>query len=499
MIQCKTSKSILCSIVLAGILLAVMIAGARHACAQAKPTAPSARPVVPTTQPLTKQEQAHIQAQTRNENAQAAYYDAQTGEIEAKPRSFRGKFLDSPAPALTAIGAALAVVITLFTFLINYLAARRTEKNTQFYEALKRFGDTSPAVRSSAAGLLSEMAIRKEFFPRPMLKRLKVGDRRLRCPWLVRPRSYFRTASDQLVVGSLLETNLVVFLSIADAIRPLARQEPLLLVNRLRRGNQTLQRQVVYNLGCLFAILGDGDVQTIDPNHWELAAETCEYGRDVLASLVGLPKWSRKFISIVRSRSSIWIDLSSRERTKKQEHIQHELGIVADRLRNNVDLCAEALHESTREHLDLQGIFLSGADLWRVKLRDAYLPGVLLQEAFLAGADLYDATMPNARVERANLSGAILREAKAQGAKFCSAELDDAELWHMRIDDETDMSNANWWKADFYKPGMRQYDRELLETLYRKYGGDSLDLRETHESVHRFIMETRKGQQGTAE
>jgi hypothetical protein len=85
-------------------------------------------------------------------------------ELEATPtkghpqlqHKGRGKNIKDNA---TTIAAIVAAIITIVSFVFNYRATIRNQQDTQFYEALKRFGDNdSPSVRFSAAGFLSVMA-----------------------------------------------------------------------------------------------------------------------------------------------------------------------------------------------------------------------------------------------------------------------------------------------------------------------------------------------------
>ncbi len=81
-------------------------------------------------------------AQKNNQDAQAAYYRKQLED-----KTFWQKVGDNPA----AVGAVVAALVALVSFLFNYRATLRNQTDTQFYEAMKRFGDKeSPTLRSSA-------------------------------------------------------------------------------------------------------------------------------------------------------------------------------------------------------------------------------------------------------------------------------------------------------------------------------------------------------------
>src|ERR1700737_5163961 len=86
------------------------------------------------------------QAQIENQRAQATYYQRQ-----ADKRGFWRSLREYGGP----IGAAVAAVVAIIAFGLNYRATVRSRADAKFYEALNLFADKkSPGVRSSAAGLL---------------------------------------------------------------------------------------------------------------------------------------------------------------------------------------------------------------------------------------------------------------------------------------------------------------------------------------------------------
>lgn len=99
------------------------------------------------------------EARKANENAQAEYYRLLSKKMNEPSETFWQKISDNPASVLGVLGVFVAALITLLSFVFNYRATLRSQSDTQFYEALKRFGDKdSPAMRSSAAGILSQKA-----------------------------------------------------------------------------------------------------------------------------------------------------------------------------------------------------------------------------------------------------------------------------------------------------------------------------------------------------
>src|SRR6202049_3377970 len=110
-------------------------------------------------------------AQIENQRAQANYYQRQ-----ADKRGFWRNLREYGGP----IGAAVAAIVAIISFGLTYRATLRSRADAKFYEALNLFTDgKNPTVRSSAAGLLEQMASTKE--------------------------RYFQTAFDQLSVGLFAE------------------------------------------------------------------------------------------------------------------------------------------------------------------------------------------------------------------------------------------------------------------------------------------------------
>jgi hypothetical protein len=136
------------------------------------------------------------QAQKRNQEAQAAYYQKQ---LQEKP------FVQQLTDNLAAVAAFTTAFVAVISFLFNYCSTLRNQMDAQFYGAPKRFGDKdSPTLRTSAAGLLSQMG---------QLRRIAL---RSRAP-------YYYTAFNQLTTDYLLENDPVASGAFSQAIDVLAR------------------------------------------------------------------------------------------------------------------------------------------------------------------------------------------------------------------------------------------------------------------------------------
>jgi len=123
--------------------------------------------------PVSPEQKELYMAQTRQAKAQAEYYKEQiklyrkwveTQTAQQTPKSWTQKLFSDPADTVGAAGTVLGAFLILTLFGLNASSSRRYRRDTQFYEALKRFGDEgSPFMRSSAAGLLGHMGMHREF------------------------------------------------------------------------------------------------------------------------------------------------------------------------------------------------------------------------------------------------------------------------------------------------------------------------------------------------
>lgn len=123
--------------------------------------------------PVSPEQKELFKAQTQLARVQADYYKSQLGiyrkQVEAQtaqqaPKSWTQKLFSDPADTVGAAGTVLGAFLIIALFGLNGSAVRRLRRDTQFFEALKRFGDEgSPFQRSSAAGLLAQMGMHREF------------------------------------------------------------------------------------------------------------------------------------------------------------------------------------------------------------------------------------------------------------------------------------------------------------------------------------------------
>jgi hypothetical protein len=214
------------------------------------------------------------EAQIRNQEAQTAYYRKQLEE-----RPLWQKIGDNPA----AIGAVIAAFVALISFIFNYRATLRNQIDTQFYEAMKRFGDKdSPTLRASAAGILAQMGRRRTFtvhWESPFFWRFP----------------YLRTAFDQLLSGLLVEEDRMALKAVTSALHELISAHKTLARRRLFATNGALAMDLVRALAEFFVSKSEAKVQlqserqwaTTDIHNdlWQEAAFVTRYKKTVLQEL----------------------------------------------------------------------------------------------------------------------------------------------------------------------------------------------------------------------
>lgn len=447
----------------------------------------------PSSSPSMEQsEQELIKARRANEEAQADYYRAQTEKLheQPNPKSLWQSIKENPASLLGAIAA----LVALISFIYNYRATLRNQRDTQFYEALKRFGDKdSPTVRSSAAGILAQMGMRKAYRYRVLLKK----------PFIKREHhQYLSTTLDQLITGLLLEENLVCLSAISDAIKELVPYDPKMSIQKLYEANLRIQNDLCILLSRLWSIWGSKPPVDLLDKEWERVSHLAGYDKWVLQDFI--KRHDSIFTNSLERFSVTYKTLTDEQRREILIDIEKMLEIASMRLKSNVRLFCLALHEPLRQQKDefrFYGIFLVSGDLMEIDLRligfggSSQLTGVAFYSSDLSGGGYVDAYLNGAGLSRSNLSDTWLTRANLKFAGLQGAILTAARLHSAYIDDSTKLDGANWWKADFfhYLPAERNnVDSRLLDNLFRRYG-DTVpkDTNELHSSV-RLYLESRK-------
>jgi hypothetical protein len=412
----------------------------------------------PQDVPLSPEERQLLQAQSANEAAQEEYYRLQAAKLRETPttQSFWRKVTDTPASVLGVGGAIIASLVTLLSFFFNYRSTLQSQRDTQFYEALKRFADKdSPAMRISATGMLAQMAHRDK---RPLpLRGLTAAHGVKGQPHL--PTLYGYIVTDQLIAGMQLEEHPLVLDAIGNALAVLYFLDRRVTLLATYATNLKLQDALVTALAEFAASLDIQEAPPAGASFWEAAERAAGYSSYILHTLV--MRRTTVFKRSLRAPSAV-----GQTKTGLSPKLAHRTHLSAARLRANVNaFClihhlASALPSTALEAArNLNGIFLAGGDLHYADLRGLHLADAQLQEADLR----------NTKLERTLLKGAHL----------AGARLDE--------DNET-LRFTNWWEADFSMGA--DIDRTLLKQLCSP-PGDSFPSEpdKLHPSVRAFLRE----------
>lgn len=391
-------------------------------------------------------------------DAQAEYYKVQTEQLKerASRQSFWQRLIDNPS-SLGALGAVLAAFVALSTFFFNYRSGIRNNRDTQFYESLKRFGDNESAtMRCSAAATLSDMGS-KAFA-------------RTRTPFAFRDRNrYFNLAFTQLTSGLLLEENLVCIDAIRTGLTKLIPDDPRVAITEFSHANLWLKQDLILGFAEFWGALGMTPPTNMQDHHWEEAEHWAFLERRVLKEFTD--KTNRAFWKTFESFRQTHLKSLADELGAAR----HALNIRSHRLQTNVQLFSQALQligNHSRE-VKLQGCLLvrgsaAGAELGGIGMSHSQLHGFDFQRANLSDADfegtcLRGANLTHARLCRSNLSGANLEDAILQ-----HADLSEAKLSQASINSTTDLSGTKWWQADFLNPFSGTVDTGLLQLLFER-------------------------------
>ncbi len=384
-------------------------------------------------------------------------------------------------PFVAIVGALIAAAVGLFNVWTNQRFNLRSQRDSQFYEALKRFGEESPSVRSSAAGLLAQMGTTEVS--------TETG---LRALWhRAAAKPYLMTSFDQLVTGLLLEDNRACISSAASALTRLIPEVRDSAFEKVRALNVDAQERMcdlqarlwgLWNTNALPADLAD--------ERWRWAAYYAGLSDLVLARL--LRNHARDFGYRMEDYRRGFAALGEEERRARQLELREAIHVCGIRLGTASRLAAESIvhnGEPDRPRRRFKRLYLVGASFQNVRLEPCSFDGSMLSRANLGKASLHDCVFNDADLEGAFLVNARLEGAAFHGANLTSANLESARLKNARlhgarIDQTTRMRKADWWRANFYNRRDQTLDKPLLDLLFCRYGeAVPADDREVHMSV----------------
>jgi hypothetical protein len=415
--------------------------------------------------------------------------------------------------ALALLGAILAATVAFVSFSFNYRATLRNQSDTQFFEALKRFGDASPSLRNSAVGLLVQIA----------------GSGASR--WWYEPerrRPYFTTTLNQFVTALALETEPVVAATIVRGLKQLAPLSPHTVISAIGEMNQTFQSDLVRVLAAYSASDASTPPEPVSQMIDRIASAT-PYTADVLRNLIKrkehvalLARLSRRssFADLVESERLQFDTLAAEERALHRRESFDKIGITARRLNESADVLAFALYlvqppaalrmyvdymgerraETNRDLwvrfglVDLNGAFLADVDLSTLDLANVYFKGAQLDGADLSRTNLQgldDASLERADLQRANL-----------GFFWPNGALDNARLFGAAVYGRFGTKSNIWCSADF-SSDTGEIDQRLLVAFcgrdvferLQELGGDPMTFLRSREGwsdeikVHSTVLE----------
>ena len=436
-------------------------------------------------------DQELLKARKANEEAQAEYYREQTKKLQLPTpsptplpkKTFWDNLSENPASAIGIVGtitaALTAALVGLLTLFFNSRNTTRAQQDTQFYAALERFGDTeSPSMRSSAAGLLAQMA-RTESTDISVKKEPPFFQVERRQP-------YLRTALDQLLTGFRLEANNIALGAISAALAGFIPDHPKELARKLYIANFDIQEELLSLMAKLFVMNGVEFSQafTTGPNVssvWTHAESTTPYSQYVLKDFANARRDDFKKL-FTRYRPA----LTAKTEPASLLFLQDEFRVLCQRLERNVLLLCEALKASHWEPRDeksfrvsfLVGGNLANADLSHLNFSLSQMTRVDLTAARMTSTNLGRSYLKDAEMSSASLNKASLFGAHLEGANLENSDVTDAAMGRATINEFTRLEGCNWWAADLREESWKEEpatDFDLAAKLFER-SGDSIPM-----------------------
>jgi uncharacterized protein YjbI with pentapeptide repeats len=228
---------------------------------------------------------------------------------------------------------------------------------------------------------------------------------------------------------------------------------PFRTAKKLGNLNYKLQIHLVELLGELCATENVNDPRDISEQLWNEAVNLTVYDRSVLQVLTE-KRYGKLYVKF-QIESQIYRTLSAKERKGHVDSLKQNLRDAANRMRLNVNLCADAFRLASTGgwllrrvmiskvlSINFSHLFLVKAKLQYIDARWCQLSSVQLQEADLQGANLLGVNLAGAELQKANLSGANLRKGKLSRVNLPGANLSGAFLKKANLQ-WSNMKNAN--------------------------------------------------------
>lgn len=404
----------------------------------------------------------------------------------------------TPAASLITFTGTMVVIVTFF---INYSTTKQTQTDTQFYEALKRFGDAdSAALRASATGLLATFAMKKRLAMKAKI--MPAGFE----------RPYLKIVINQLLTGLLLEKDAVVLESMNRTLETLIAEDPVWVIDMLNERNKLFQEQLVEELASLCAVKGYAENK---PDHLykkindELYREASGLSRFEFQTLKDLVEHDeKKYISADGEqifKREYFKELNrfngyaEGKRAEYIETVSNKVSVAADNLYHNVALCCSGLKTCLKQGSERS-----------VRLRDKKkLEKIFLAEGDLSVLDLSGLSLSMSLLSNANLTGSILSNTNLSGSLVSGTVLKDAVFklgTETKSVNDVDLLPHNWWKADFknadlllktfynlyVRPGSSEAPKEAKSPVTPEINSFPKFYQEMHPSIHGFVKNERR-------
>jgi len=434
----------------AGIVVATCISlGAQQRTPTKKKSAlPDSSIILPHSQTESAQDQS-IDSELRS--WQIENLRAQTDYYNRRP---------SPLERLSPWASGLAAIVAFVTLVVNYRSNVQSQRDTKFYEALKRFGDKdSPSVRVSAALLLTEMA----------QSRMTFALRKKRSP-------YLSTVLQQFVAGMMLEENPVALETIQSAFSVINPYNTQLSASLLFNQNRSLATNLVSALAEFLAVKNVAKLSDVPKEAWTFISTETGFSTTAYEGLLqdfnlddsgkGLLNFDDLLNRAIARFSSTPDDSGTLDRRSLTK-----LRAAADLMQANIQTCARAWAEIMKPGTSAGNLFLpgckllcrtgSGVNLFHLNLQSTHLYGKLAG-ALISNNDLRGGGLGG------NFRRAWMQHTDLRGTEISHADLRETYLYGSLIDANTSVHNTNWWCASF-ESGKNNVDTKLIIKFFQSW------------------------------
>src|SRR6516165_1370906 len=279
-----------------------------------------------------------LQAQIENQKAQARYYSRQSDR-----RGFWRSLREFGWP----VGVIAVGIAAILTAGLSQRANLQSRLDTEFYETIRLFGQKeNPASRLMAAGVLAQMALRRN--------------------------RLYECAFDQLSLGLLTEPQDQVRDAIRLAVARLVKRNPEKSLQKLDAMNSSLRTSVTELLYRFFMARGGDPPGAVAESDWTQAERITEFDRPTLQGL---------FDSLPRDRVAQTLGVAKKVgnggkgESGGEEGARSALANATEKLRLNIKLIGESLfyvnHDSARP---AEGR-LSDRKIWPHSFSSTFLEG----------------------------------------------------------------------------------------------------------------------------